>query len=162
MKSRAAVLLPVLGLAAAAIFVALRAEKETPPPQEVANRVAHEVMSPFCPGVTLHDCPSATADELRAEIVTWARAGATEAEIVARLSREYGEGTIRATPPSGGPWVIAWVVPAAAVACGALVAWWAARRWSASRHDAETPAVVASPEDRARLESDLIALRGEH
>ena len=131
----------------------------TTAPEDIANAVAHEVMSPYCPGVTLHDCPSSSAQELRQRIETWARDGMTEDEIVDRLAAEFGD-SIRAVPPAGGAGLLAWVLPALALAGGAAAAILLARRWARGR-SAEAATVAVPPEARARLRAELDRLRSE-
>ena len=128
-------------------------------PEDVANAVAQEVMSPFCPGVTLHDCPSSSAQEMRAEITEWARAGMTKDAIIGRLEDEFGS-SIRAVPRGSGG-LFAWLLPAAALAGGAVAATLLARRWSRRRPDVSVPAPAASPESAARLNAELDRLRAE-
>jgi cytochrome c-type biogenesis protein CcmH len=131
-------------------------------PQEVANRVSQNIMSPFCDGLTLHDCPSAPADELRLEIVNMAEGGMTEAAIIAELEERYGR-RIRAVPPAEGTNVLAWIAPGLVVGLGAAAAFLLARRFSKRRstHASETTAPQTSPEDRARLDAELRAFREE-
>lgn len=143
--------------AVAVVLVAGPAAASDHTPEDVAAEVAASVMSPFCPGVTLHDCPSAEADEWRRRIAAWARAGAGKAEIVDRLEREFGPG-VRATPAGAGG-TAAWLVPAAAVAGGIGLAWWLARSW-ASRPRPEPPE-PPSPEERRRVASELARYRSE-
>jgi cytochrome c-type biogenesis protein CcmH len=126
-------------------------------PADVATDVSNEVMSPFCPGVTLHDCPSPAAVELRRRIEDWARSGMSEARILERLEAEYGP-EIRGAPPARGAGLLAWLLPALAVLLGAGVAITLARHWSA-RPSTATPAPSVGHEDRARLEAELAALR---
>jgi cytochrome c-type biogenesis protein CcmH/NrfF len=129
------------------------------PPDEVATRVSEEIMSPFCDGVTLHDCPSAEADELRREISAWARAGMTEEQIIARLEDRYGS-VISGSPSSP----LAWLIPLLTVAAGVLLVALLARRWRASDdvgHDRpRPPRTPLSPEDRARVDAQIGAFRG--
>jgi cytochrome c-type biogenesis protein CcmH len=116
-------------------------------------------MSPYCPGVTLHDCPSDAAIALRERIEGWARDGLSRAQIMDRLEAEFGAG-IRARPPTSGRGLLAWLLPVVAVMGGLAIAWLVARRWSARR---ATPAIdepVGSPSERARIEAELAALRG--
>jgi cytochrome c-type biogenesis protein CcmH/NrfF len=122
-------------------------------PNEVASRVSQEVMSPFCDGVTLHDCPSQQADELRLEIASWARAGLTEDQILMRLEDRYGS-VISGTP--GNP--LAWFVPFAAVAAGVALVTVLARRWGREEkgHSGDPE---LQPMDRARVEAELAAHR---
>ena len=128
-------------------------------PEDVANAVSQEVMSPYCPGVTLHDCPSSSAQEMREQITEWARAGMTKDEILARLEDEFGS-SIRAVP-RGSAGVFAWLLPALALAGGATAAFFLARRWSRRRPATPTPAPPASREATARLDAELDRLRAE-
>ncbi|HEX2294985.1 MAG TPA: cytochrome c-type biogenesis protein CcmH [Actinomycetota bacterium] len=147
-----------LALAAVAALLAAPATAHAAP-EDVANAVAREVMSPYCPGVTLHDCPSSSAQEMRVEIAEWARDGMTKDEIVARLEGEFGP-SIRAVP-SGGGGLFAWLLPAAALLAGVAAAFVLARRWARRRPDAAAVAAPASPEAAARLNAELDRLRAE-
>jgi len=151
MRAVALLVIVVLALSAALPGVAA-----TGGAADVATDVANNVMSPFCPGLTLHDCPSEAAVQLRERIERWARDGATRTEITARLEREYGE-AILATPPREGTGLVAWLLPAVMVAAGAVVAWGLARRWSAPSETPRPP--EASAEDRSVLAAELAELR---
>ena len=37
-------------------------------PQDIANDISENIMSPYCPGVTLHDCPSDSAVGKRSSV----------------------------------------------------------------------------------------------
>jgi len=126
-------------------------------PEQRAARLSQRIMSPFCDGVTLHDCPSAESDELRAEIAEMARDGMSDVAIFDRLESEFGPG-IRATPDED----VAWVTPAIfALAGGALVVW-LARRWIASEKEADGPiGPQISESDRARVQAELAAFQDE-
>ncbi|HVF54269.1 MAG TPA: cytochrome c-type biogenesis protein CcmH [Actinomycetota bacterium] len=127
-------------------------------PQDVATRVAQEIMSPFCPGLTLHDCPSDAAADLRDRIVEMASAGASESEIIAELEREYGPG-IRAVPESTSFGLLAWMVPLIFVIAGIGVVLFAARRLSRSRiPEGEEP---ISPAEREQVAREVAMLRDE-
>ena len=134
----------------------------TAAPEDVANRISEQVMSPFCPGVTLHDCPSPQADALRERIRGWAAAGQSEDRIMERLVAEYGE-EVRATPPGDGGGITAWVVPALVAVAGATTAGFLARRWTKARaREREKEDLEArrryrelTPEQRERLDAEL-------
>jgi cytochrome c-type biogenesis protein CcmH/NrfF len=128
-------------------------------PEERAARLSERIMSPFCDGVTLHDCPSAAADELRRDIAQMARDGMTNEAILDRLESDYGPG-IRATPDD----TLAWLLPALAVLAGIGIVAWLARRWAratSSGATSEDPRSVISAEDRARLDAELASFKGE-
>lgn len=130
-------------------------------PEDLANEIAAKIMSPFCPGVTLENCPSDKAVALRERIETWAAQGWGEERIMAELVDLYGD-PIRATPPARGWGLWAWLAPGLAVGGGAAVAVALTRRWTRrgsgvpeDDYDALVPA-----ETRARLDEELRALRG--
>jgi cytochrome c-type biogenesis protein CcmH/NrfF len=143
----------------AALLVVTWASPALAGPEDVANRMAGEIMSPFCPGVTLHDCPSGEADDLRAQIRDWSAAGWGEERIMAELVDEYGPG-VRAVPPAEGGGLGAWVLPGLAVVGGLGAAALLARRWVAGRMDTagtSWPAAGPTPEQRTRLATELRA-----
>ena len=129
-------------------------------PDEVATSVSQKVMSPYCPGLTLHDCPSDAAAELREDIAGWAREGMTQDEIIDRLEAEFGAG-ILATPPAEGSGLMAWVLPIAGLLIAVGVGVVLARRWAAraSTDTDVTQALATDPRDRTRLEAELRDLR---
>jgi cytochrome c-type biogenesis protein CcmH/NrfF len=138
-----------------ALGLAPGANAETP--EDVANRISGEVMSPYCPGVTLHDCPSDAAVEKRAEIEGWARSGWSEARIMAQLEEDFGD-NIRANPTgTRGLW--AWLIPAVLLVAGGIAALTLSRTWSAGR--AESPSTPIASDDRRRIEAELQLLREE-
>jgi cytochrome c-type biogenesis protein CcmH/NrfF len=145
------------GAAVVAFLVLVGAGPAGAAPDDVANDISSEIMSPFCDGVTLHECPSAEALSLRARIEQWVRRGWTRDRIMNRLEQQYGA-SIRALPPRSGTGLVAWVGPVIAVGTGALLAWTRARRWS-RRSSPGRPAPAATEGERRRLERELAALR---
>ena len=124
--------------------------------EDVATDVAGRVMSPFCEGVTLENCPSEEAVALRHKIATKAAAGWSEDRILRWLRADYG---IReASPPTSGVGLAAWLAPAVAVLLGAVVITIVIRRkLPARRAPVERPR--ADPGELARLERDLAEAR---
>lgn len=129
--------------------------------QDDANYISQHVMSPFCPGVTLHDCPSDSAVALRDRITAMAENGMTRAQIMAELEREYGA-TIRAEPLKSGTGLIAWMLPALAAIGAASIAWMLLRKWARvpETPPAHDPDAHITPTDRRRLDAELDRLRG--
>ena len=89
--------------------------------------LAHELMSPYCPGRTLAACPSEQAAEVRQWILLQEAAGATREEVIANLEIRFGE-QIHSAPEARGWGLAAWGLPAGALALGALVVVWVLRR----------------------------------
>jgi cytochrome c-type biogenesis protein CcmH len=127
-------------------------------PQDVANSISEQVMSPFCPGVTLHDCPSDNAIALRAQIAHWASLGWSRQKIMSKLTAEYTD--IRAVPPDSGASLLVWLLPAIALVVGGGFAALLARRWSQRSPDVAVARELA-PEDRRRVEEELAVVRNE-
>jgi cytochrome c-type biogenesis protein CcmH/NrfF len=140
---------------AAMAIVVLLATPAMASPEDVANDVSSSVMSPFCKGVTLHDCPSAAAADLRDRIEGWAQQGWSKERIVNELEREYGS-RIRATPAPQGLGLVAWLLPVALVGAGLLVAATVARRWIGKPRP-QAPDLTG--EEHSRIEGELAALR---
>jgi len=112
-------------LAAAAILLlggtAVRAQEE-PAEQPAgenlemarqARQLSDEIMSPFCPGRTLAECPSPDAAVQRERVRAWLETGLSEADIKARLDREFAalmqtrgfSPTLSAVPKGAAGWV---------------------------------------------------------
>jgi cytochrome c-type biogenesis protein CcmH/NrfF len=129
-------------------------------PADTANWIARNIMSPYCPGVTLHDCPSSEAIAMRTRIEGWAEDGMSRTAIMDRLVDEFGP-SIRAAPPTEGAGLLAWILPGLAVIAGGAIAYLAARRWNARPPPEVAPASALSDDDRNRLDADLRQVRGE-
>lgn len=146
-----------LGLAAIVLVLVSAPSAAWASAQDMANDLSGDIMSPFCPGVTLHECPSAEAIQMRDRIAQWFEQGQTRAEIMQRLEDEYGDG-IRANPAVGGIGLGAWLLPAIALVAGLGLASWLLLRWR--RAPKETVSVSdIGPGDRRRLEEELAGLR---
>jgi cytochrome c-type biogenesis protein CcmH/NrfF len=151
---------------AAVVTVLLFVSPAAANPEEVANDIAAKVMSPFCPGVTLHDCPSAEAQALRDRIERWARQGQSEGQILDGLEAQYGVG-IRSTPPAADGGWLAWALPGAALLAGLALGWLLLRRWTsraASKGEPQEGPIGREElggSDRRRLERELAMLRSE-
>jgi cytochrome c-type biogenesis protein CcmH/NrfF len=144
-------------VAVAAVILLFASPAHAASPERAATDLSQEIMSPFCPGVTLHECPSAEALRLRDRIEEWFASGMTRDEILTRLEDEYGAG-VRATPAPEGMGLVAWVIVAAAVVAAVGLAVVLVTRWS--RRSAVRPATAAVPAaDRARLDDELARLR---
>jgi cytochrome c-type biogenesis protein CcmH/NrfF len=158
--------------AAAVVALLLLASPAAAAPEDVANDIASKVMSPFCPGVTLHDCPSAAAQALRDRIERWARQGLSEDQILDSLEADYGV-AVRSTPPAGDGGWLAWALPGAALLVGLVLGWLLLRRWTNAatrgREEESMERARKGPvgreelgdRDRRRLDAELAILRSE-
>jgi cytochrome c-type biogenesis protein CcmH/NrfF len=128
-------------------------------PQDTANDIAREMVSPYCEGITLHDCPSDASRKLRARIAGWAEAGMSKDDIWEQLESEFGT-DIRATPSTDGAGLWAWVIPIVATLGAVGLAVVLTKRWARRKQPVtETPPVTA--EQRQRLDVELAALRDQ-
>lgn len=122
---------PICALALALCVLAANAafaEAGGEPGSGFGYALAHDLMSPFCPGRTLAQCPSPQADALRVWILAQEAAGATREEVEAELVARYGEELRPAPPASGLGGAAAYGVPVLAVLVGGPLAFLALRR----------------------------------
>ena len=112
-------------------------------------------MCPTCEGQTLDQSNAPAAQRVKALIRERIRAGDTKSEIKARLVDEFGV-RILAAPPRRGFGLLAWLLPLAGLAVGAVAVAIAAWRWSRSRETEELPpAATPSTNGRGRVDADL-------
>jgi cytochrome c-type biogenesis protein CcmH len=135
----------LLGLALIGWLGAAPASAE---PQGWAYDLADELMSPYCPGRTLSECPSSQAQNLRMWLVVQEAAGRPEAEVKAELVERYGKMVLPAPEPAGFG-LAAYVVPVAAFAAGGALLWAFLRRQTRER--AEPAAAAPLDPELARL-----------
>ena len=122
-----------------------------------ASELYDEVMSPFCPGRTLANCPSPQAAQLREQIKQRLAAGSTDEQIKEELYEAYGE-VVLGAPRKEGFGLLAYILPALFILLGAVVlAYWitSMKRAPAARTVVEDP---LDSQSRARLESELSRL----
>jgi cytochrome c-type biogenesis protein CcmH/NrfF len=95
-------------------------ENKTQQAEGLSHKVSQSILSPFCPGRALSDCPSSSAMELRRKITDMALNGKSEEEIVSGLYAMYGE-EIRAAPKKQGFGLLAWVMPLVFLIAGLII-----------------------------------------
>lgn len=99
-----------------------------------AYELYQQVMSPFCPGRALSDCPSSKAHDLKDEMRRKLEAGIPPEEILEGVFGRFGD-QYRAVPGFTGFALLAWLAPLAFLLIGLMVAIWLAssrRRMKAS------------------------------
>jgi cytochrome c-type biogenesis protein CcmH len=113
-----------------------------------AHALSADLMSPYCPGRTLSDCPSPDAAVVRQEIRARLDAGQSEEEIRATLEARFG-GALRGLPTSA----VGWLGPIAILLLGAVALALALRRLS--RREAPGARAAARPEIERALDAEL-------
>ena len=82
-----------------------------------SSAIFDEVMSPYCPAVTLSACTSPNARALRDQIRDWVEEGHGEEKIKEMLIESFGV-TILGAPEAKGFGVIGWLAPGIGVLIG--------------------------------------------
>jgi len=108
-------------------------------------QIAHELMSPFCPGRTLAACPSEKANELRTWILLQEAAGASREEVERELVDRFGEGVLPAPPAKDATAILGYAVPILGIVAGPPLVFWLLRRLT--RRQEREPAQAPAPID---------------
>ena len=114
-----------------------------------AHRIARDVMSPFCPGRTLADCPSPNALAVREQIRELLLEGVPEAQVRERLGAVYGDAIV-GVPRSA----LGWALPALLLLAGLGLLAVVLRRLSAAREPRAAES-VQSPRSPDGLAAEL-------
>jgi len=122
--------------------------------------IENSVLSPYCPGRLLRDCPSGAASILKAEIRQEIVGGKSESEIVESLYQRFGE-EIRGAPSPEGFGLVAWIMPIVFVLLGlVLLLTWGARARAATSTPAENPpsgttGSISNTDEEKRVQEEL-------
>ena len=130
--------------------LALPATAEVEEPEGWAYELSHEIMSPFCPGRSLADCPSPQAENLRAWIVIQEATGRSQADVEAELLERYGD-VILSAPRAEGIGLAAYAIPALAFVAGGVLVGVFLRRYTRAGPAPPAPAAEALDPELARL-----------
>ncbi len=128
--------------------------------RQEATALSHSLMSPYCPGRLLSDCPSFGAFELREEIQKRLDAGETSKAIVDDLAYRFGP-EIRGVPEFKGDGIALRVVPIVVGVLALLVVGITVSRMVRRDPAGDSEGTGLPPEDReeaARLDDALHAL----
>jgi cytochrome c-type biogenesis protein CcmH len=110
-----------------------------------------ELVCPVCK-TTLDQSNAPVANRMKAYIRARIAAGDSEQEIKDALVAQFGPDVL-ARPPSGGFGLLAWLLPLAALAGGALVVALLVRSWS--RRRGPPPAAPLDPSLERRVDEEL-------
>ena len=154
---RFAVALTALLLAASATAQDPAVPPESAAPLEGwAYELANELMSPFCPGRTLADCPSPQAKSLQLWIQVQEAAGRTRVDVKDELVERYGD-IVLAAPRAEGFGVTAYAIPIAVFFGGGGLVVWLLRRLTRdpSGGEAAQPGAPIDPELERAVDEEL-------
>ena len=157
---RARTLFAILGLVVgAALPGGAGAEDAAAPPGGAPGvwgyALAQDLMSPFCPGVALADCPSPDAATLRSWILVQEAAGRSRADVEAELLERYGE-QILSAPRVRGFGVTAYAIPIGVFVAGGGLVWLFLRRQTrAARALPHARVASLSPELERLVDEEL-------
>ncbi|MFP5318201.1 MAG: cytochrome c-type biogenesis protein CcmH [Acidimicrobiia bacterium] len=130
----------VAAVAAAALALGLRPTGDAASPAARTQRIASGLRCPVCQGLSVKDSDSPTARDIRADIRRRVDAGEAPSAIRQAYVDRYGE-WILLRPRRSGFDALVWVVPAAALAAGAVTLgglfWRWRRRTAADRPPTE-------------------------
>lgn len=135
-------------------FLGLGAPAAASDAPEWAHQLPNELMSPFCPGVTLAECTSSHAGSLKMWIVVQAAAGRSEDDIREELYERYGD-QIRPTPKAEGIGIAAYVIPVVVFLAGGGLVTWFLRRSTRSAPGGSPPTMPLDPEVERKLDELL-------
>lgn len=146
----------VLLLSCAFISPVLGQSQADPLVDAEAQALYSRVMSPFCPGRTLADCPSSAAQELKRDIKDRLARGETAEQIEAQLYAEYGD-EVRGMPQPSGAGLVLYVAPLLVFVASSLllIVWWRRIRPAEDATDVRTDGAAQAPELRERLDEEL-------
>ena len=126
------------------------------PPQilKETHEISGLVLSPFCPGRTLNDCPSSSASEMRNKISQELVNGKSKDEILNQIYKSYGD-EIRAMPKKEGFGLLAWLSPIGFLLIGIAVVYiWLSKHSPAENMTEKT--LDISPEMKKRIEDEIL------
>jgi cytochrome c-type biogenesis protein CcmH/NrfF len=139
-------------LASALPFASVAADA---PPKQWHYDLWNGLMSPFCPGRSLLDCPSPQAAELRAWIAEQEAAGRRREDVEEQLYQQFGDVILQA-PKATGFGLAAYVIPAVGVVLGAFVlVLFLRRQTAAARQAPKLPLAPPDPELDRRIDEEM-------
>lgn len=125
-----------------------------------ANQLYQQVLSPFCAGRSLNDCPSSKAHELKLKMREQLAQGVSEDVILDSFFKEFGV-KYRAVPERSGFGLFAWLAPIGFLVLGLLVALKiaAAKKITSSDNQQSQKDETRIPESlRKEIESELAGI----
>jgi cytochrome c-type biogenesis protein CcmH/NrfF len=125
-------------------------------PEGWAYQLANEVMSPFCPGRTLADCPSGKAESLRMWIIVQEASGRSREDVENELYERYGD-VMRSAPRAEGLGLAAYIAPVLFFALGGVFVFGFLRFQKRNRGAPPEPVDTPSDPELERIIDDELA-----
>ena len=122
-----------------------------------AYDLSAELMSPFCPGRTLADCPSQSAKSLAMWVVVQEAAGRTRSDVEEELIARYGE-VMRPAPKPEGIGLTAYLVPVLVFAGGGVLIGFFLRRQTREAQQDPASSRPVDPELERIVDEELARL----
>lgn len=88
--------------------------------EKASEELYYEILSPFCPGRALADCPTEKASILKAKIKDELLAGKSKQTVYQDVINEFGD-QFRAVPDMSGLNSLAWIIPIFTIAVGLII-----------------------------------------
>jgi len=126
-------------------------------PHPEAEKAISQIMSPFCPGLMLSQCPASESIALRDSIHALAVDGWTSGEITAWVLANHGD-EYKAVPDRSGSGLWAWLIPPLALVLGFALVIEAIRRFRGEGKAEKGESASGegpTPEEEARLREAL-------
>ena len=120
--------------------------------EKAATEIFQAVMSPFCPGRALQDCPSSAASDLKNDIRKRLLEGESSEAVMEYLFAAYGD-EISAVPRMKGFGQVAWYTPwLFLIAGGAILLLWLRSKQHSGKQTAAKPQLEPEMEERIAKE----------
>jgi cytochrome c-type biogenesis protein CcmH len=123
-----------------------------------ASDLEAELVCPVC-DTTLDQSNAPVAERMKLYIRQRIAAGDSEQEIKDALVAEFGPGVL-ARPPDSGFGLLAWLLPLAGLAAGAVAVAVLVRGWSRRRPSTEAEAAPLDPDLERRVDDELARFEG--
>ncbi|CAN5716118.1 hypothetical protein BH23GEM11_BH23GEM11_10250 [soil metagenome] len=130
-------------------------------PHPEAEKAVSRLLSPFCPGLMLTQCPAQASQILRDSMHAMALEGWNAEALEAWMLGNHGE-EYRAVPQRSGTGLLAWLFPPLALLAGLGVVGWALRSfvWGRNTEPAVAEASGAGTAGDAHGAGEAMALAG--
>ncbi|MGD8822191.1 MAG: cytochrome c-type biogenesis protein CcmH [Anaerolineales bacterium] len=136
---------------------ALAQEGDNQVTDDEVNAIAKQLFCPVCENIPLDVCPTQACEQWRGVIRDMLQQGYSEQEIKDYFVAQYGDRVLGVPPARGINWIV-YIFPPVAFVAGAVILFFAIRRWKVEPTEATDSALPPELEDDpyvARIEEEL-------